>query len=418
MAQSDILARVGSMLDDAAASGKPDEVTLRHALNEAWFSDALAWLLDPRGGHGLGASFLREFLKEVAKERCRPGAGYARRTTHLRWSTTPGHGQSVSKLRIGNAVSFREFYLAGSAGLSACGDRYSDVVVLDLDSTDGLVLVIENKLFGTNTTGQLRDQLLAVEDKYRRARIREYVYLTLTGCAPSSTVADETPILSRWVALGWLDCVLPIIGRLEPNPSGRLSELVGLLQWMKHLVDLAQEESTAVTQFIEAILDGTAGCVLDELNRLCKSGHWVRSTSGTHQLRLSHTSAPKRFLSLALLTNCSVAIQSKLKKKARCDKLLLPFGAPARQTFNLMHITARDLYWIHFDIPMAFLTTTKRRTHLNPTEKAFAPLLDFIAKRRFELQALLGVSRRAGQATDAIESQPGQVTGPVAEVRL
>jgi hypothetical protein len=42
--------------------------------------------------------------------------------------------------------------------------------------------VVENKLFGTNSTGQLRDQLLGVEEKYSRARIREYVYLTLVGC--------------------------------------------------------------------------------------------------------------------------------------------------------------------------------------------------------------------------------------------
>ena len=56
-----------------------------------------------------------------------------------------------------------------------------------------------------------------------------------------------------------------------------------------------------------------------------------------------------------------------------------------------MHITARDLYWIHFDKPMAFLADRYRRTRFNEPEKEFAPMLDFIANRRFELQALFGV---------------------------
>ncbi len=386
-----------TLLDDAAADGKPDEITLRHALNETWFSDALAWLLDPRGDHGLGVRFLREFLKTVAKERCRKDCNYARRASHLRWSTAPGRGQRSTILRLANAATFREFFLAGNPKRSKRGDRYCDVVVLDLDSKDGLVLVVENKLFGSNSTGQLRDQLIGVEKKYSRAKIREYVYLTLAGGQPSSDLSDEKLILPRWVALGWLTHILPIIDHLEPNPGGRLRELAGLLRWLSNLSVQAESESKTVDQFIEAILDGAVECVLAELNRLCRSGHWEQSTSGAHRLRLAHSSAPRRYLSLILLANCSIAIQSKLKKKARCDKLLLPFGAPARQVFNLMHITARDLYWIHFDKPMAFLAERHRRTRLSQPEKEFAPTLDFIAKRRFELEALMGVSRCRGE---------------------
>jgi hypothetical protein len=76
--------------------------------------------------------------------------------------------------------------------------------------------------------------------------------------------------------------------------------------------------------------------------------------------------------------------------------LLLPFGAPARQFFNLMHISARDLYWIHFGKPMAYLKNTRRKTKLTEVEKSFAPMLDFIANHRFEMQALLGVRRCGG----------------------
>jgi hypothetical protein len=255
------------------------------------------------------------------------------------------------------------------------------------------MLVVENKLFGANTTGQLRDQLLAVDVKYKRARIREYVYLTLTGASPSSDLEDERSILPRWVALGWLNHVLPMIEHLAPSPTGRLEELVSLLQWMKRTGDLASSHRDTITGFIEEILQGTTNCLLAELDRLCKSGHWKQPTSGANRLRLAHSSAPRRYLSLVLLSNCSVAIQSKLKKRARCDKLLLPFGASARQVFNLMHITARDLYWVHFDKPMAFLAERYRRTTLSPEEQSFAPILDFIARHRFELQALFGLAR-------------------------
>jgi hypothetical protein len=60
-----------------------------------------------------------------------------------------------------------------------------------------------------------------------------------------------------------------------------------------------------------------------------------------------------------------------------------------------MHITARDLYWIHFGKPKAFLANARRRKTLSLTEGEFAPMLDFIANHRFEVQALIGVSRCA-----------------------
>jgi hypothetical protein len=121
--QASLLRRTKLLLGEAAVSGKPNEITLRHVLNEGWFSDALAWLLDPRGDHGLGVRFLKEFLKEIAKQRCSKGAGYARRASHLRWSKTPGRGQRATVLRLGNAASFREFYLSRGEKKSKRGDR-------------------------------------------------------------------------------------------------------------------------------------------------------------------------------------------------------------------------------------------------------------------------------------------------------
>ena len=257
------------------------------------------------------------------------------------------------------------------------------------------MLVIENKLFGANHTGQLRDQLLGVEEKYSRATIREYVYLTLFGDSPTSKLETEKPHLNRWVTLGWLTQVLDVLDRLEPTPAGRLHELVTLLRWLKRLEAEGRNHSETVRTLIEIILTGAADCLLGEMNRLCRNGGWERKSAGSHKHRLVHSSARSRHLSLKLLTNCSITIQSKKSGRPQCDKLLLPFGAPSRQVFNLMHITARDLYWIHFGKPKAFLANARRRKILSKTEKEFAPMLDFIAKHRFELQALFGVSRCA-----------------------
>jgi hypothetical protein len=69
-----------------------------------------------------------------------------------------------------------------------------------------------------------------------------------------------------------------------------------------------------------------------------------------------------------------------------------------------VHITARDLYWIHFGQPKAFLANARRRKLLSKTEAEFAPMLDFIAKHRFEIQALLGVSR-CGNGLELPESR-------------
>jgi hypothetical protein len=148
------IAPVRDIFDAARTAPQPDEITLRHALNEAWFSDALAWLLDPRRSHGLGVSFLRGFLKAVARERSNSDKQYARRASHLKWSSTPGRGAHISGLRLSNASVLREFYLtAAVAASSNRGNRYADVVALDLDPNDELFLVVENKLFGSNHTG-------------------------------------------------------------------------------------------------------------------------------------------------------------------------------------------------------------------------------------------------------------------------
>lgn len=124
----------------------PDRLR-RVTLSEVWFSDMLAWLLDVRGSHGFGTRSTR--------------------------------------FRLGNSAVFREFHLASSvARAKGKGAALCDVVFLDLDARDGLLVAVENKLFTTNSPGQLEAYHQLIEQRYARAAALEYVYLTLDGQAP------------------------------------------------------------------------------------------------------------------------------------------------------------------------------------------------------------------------------------------
>ena len=60
------LARARTFVQALPTDLLPDAAAWR-GWNEAWFSDTLAWLLDPCGGHGLGVQFLQAFLRRIAQ---------------------------------------------------------------------------------------------------------------------------------------------------------------------------------------------------------------------------------------------------------------------------------------------------------------------------------------------------------------
>jgi hypothetical protein len=387
---------IREILDYARSQAEPDEITLRHALNEGWFSAALAWLLDPRGSHGVGDAFLKDFVKTIAKERSAPRSGYARRVSLLKWGNAGGRGQYTSKLRLGNACSIQEYYLSAAATKrKGRKSRSADVVVFDLDPKDGLFLVIENKLFGKNHKNQLLDELQLVEERYLSIPIREYVYLTLSGDRPVATTEDERKILNRWVCLSWTGHVLDILEAHAKNPDPRLSELIGLLRWLRALVEATAPRTRDVRRLERAFVKAGVDCLLEQLNHLGQGrvGEWRLNSTSDRSAILVHTGAPRRTLSISMLTACSLVVQSKYRKRARCDKLLVPFGAPLDQTQRLLEITARDVYWIHFDKPHSFFSRRRKPLRWGPKARSSKPLLEFIRKHHFELGALLCVSR-------------------------
>lgn len=381
---------------------------LRRALNETWFSDTLAWLLDPKGSHGLGVKFLQAFLVTIAKKReegLPNGTEYARRATHLKYGKSNNKGQATSKLTLANAAVLREFYLSGGIGRNAESGKYCDVVVTDLDSGDGLFLVVENKLFTTNHPRQLAGYLQTTETRYSRVPIREYVYLTLDGSEPVLGDEQDRAIHTRWVRMSWLgDVYEALLSTAKVStPEPRVTEMISLLGWIRELVSwegargrgVSQE---AVAQFAPTVLLAAAQCLHEELERLNGGiGSWglapkqLPTTNRRIQIGYSKTHAHR--LHIELLPSYSVAVQSRHKGgEATFEKMLVPFGAHPDQVFNLLDITARDIYHAKFAKPDEALSDNRRLTKtVSLMKQKHRELFRFLYTRRFELKVLFGV---------------------------
>ena len=124
----------------------------RLELQHSW---VVAWLLDPRGSHGLGDSFLRTFLSQataVAKERGIPVP-----------SPTGGADWQFSDVEV------------------ARERHYIDI--LSLSQADELACIIENKIFAPEIPGQLRWYLETVKTTYPTLRPFP-IFLTPEGRKP------------------------------------------------------------------------------------------------------------------------------------------------------------------------------------------------------------------------------------------
>lgn len=370
---------------------------------------------------------LKAFLGHVAKQRSRETTGsgepYERRATHLRFGKG-GRGQLPTGMRLANATVLREFYLSGGIGRSAMSGRYCDVVVADLDSSDGLFLVVENKLFTRNHRGQLAHYLHTVESRYSRAAIREYVYLTIDGSEPDLTADEDAKHHHRWVRVSWVRDIRELLhgvvqGR-DVDPA--VHELLGLLEWLGGLVRLAQSAARPeVDTLAGRVVLATAECLHEELVRIDGgSGSWGEPpsdddlASGGGLVRLRYTRTHAHHLRVQLLPSYSVALQTRHKSgKAQYEKILVPFGAHPDQVFNLLDIAARDIYHAKFADPIQVLADRRRlRVTRSQVKAKHLDLFRFLYRRRFELRVLLGVSSVVRQAEEDgadAEGSPGSL---------
>ena len=137
--------------------------------SELQHSRVLAWLLNPRGSHCLGNSFLRGFLTCVTSE-----------------------GDSTGVSRVSPAV------VKGWDLVDVETVREQDWIdILVVGESDGFVCLIENKIDSEERTNQLTRYLKVVERRYPALKIVP-VFLTPVGAKPSKDRDAE-----RYVSLGY-----------------------------------------------------------------------------------------------------------------------------------------------------------------------------------------------------------------------
>lgn len=376
------------------------DLTFSRSLNETWFSDTLAWLLNPRGSHKLGDKFLSEFLKVIAKER--KNGNYARKASMLIWHKSKYNGRSALTFNLKNAAVIREFYLAISTGKKIDrAQRYCDIAVIDLDSKDGLFLTIENKLFSTNHAHQLEQYYDVVEKKFYKAKVREYVYLTLLGDEPYPHKNDNRRKYTYWVNVSWIDDILGVINKLTPDlNNSEIKRLHAILTWMKVLN--RENIKDAAENLRLALVKASANCLVEELERLGegKVGEWKAKKNRGKNVTILHTSVPSLEMFVELLPNLSITVQSRKKNKALFDKIIVPFGANTDQIYNLIDIVAGDIYKYIFNGTVKRYRSDKKRQTVTISEmrKGYKTLFDFIEKYRFPLLVLFSYLKKTKDA--------------------
>ena len=152
---------------------------------EKFHSGVLAWLLDPKGSHGLGDKFLRRFLACVGV-----------RTASADWSST-----SVQ----------REWY-------NEVDDVRGYLDILVLNEPEQTLCAIENKTFSEEHSEQLTRYRKALENRYTSPNFsKHYVFLTPHGSAPHSEEERK-----RWTTATYattLDVLREIIEDIESPPK-------------------------------------------------------------------------------------------------------------------------------------------------------------------------------------------------------
>ena len=337
----------------------PLDILLSQANSEAWFSNQLAWLMDPKGSHGLGVVFLQNILKTIGKKRnLTLGKSSKRRRSKLKFGRG-GIGVNSSKLKLSNCSIFREFHLADLKRTYKKRSWYCDVVAIDLDRDDGFFLVIENKLFGQDSRDQLDAYYSLVENKFLRSKVREYVYLTLTGQKPQNI--NDYP--KEWISLSWLEDIKFVLEKAiikKSNKNNVVSDFLDFLEWFSNALSYKAELSTNFIFLKKVLLYTAQTCLLNELKRLNEGmrGHW---TCGENNFYILHSSLSSRKLKISLQPGLTIAVHSKDKE---FDKILIPLGAHPDQVFNLIDIAARDIYHLFFnDSTMIYLGNKRRRKH-------------------------------------------------------
>jgi hypothetical protein len=185
---------------------KVEDAEIRH-------SDTLAWLLDPAESHGLGGVFLRRVLSDVLLE-----------------SGADIEGLSAAQVEL---MDFSDVEVRRER-------RHIDVLVVDRKNE--VAVLIENKVHGSESPGQLARYRLAVSKEFPPPFRVVPVFLTLEGEPATGGKTGE------WVAYSHAR-LLRVLGRVINQRRGQMPEAV--LTFLDHYTDTLQR----LTMQDEALVD-------------------------------------------------------------------------------------------------------------------------------------------------------------------
>lgn len=128
---------------------------LRIAHKELQHSNLLAWLFDPSETHKLGDFFIKEFIKLYYKE-----------------NEYQDLGNTESKLSVFDFVNleFNDLEIRR---------EHKNIDILILSKSNGLCIMIENKVYAKEGYGQLTKYRNYIESEYSSFKYKIYIYLSL-----------------------------------------------------------------------------------------------------------------------------------------------------------------------------------------------------------------------------------------------
>lgn len=186
------LDRLGGML-----SRRQDEVDVFDALrlhgDEQFHSDLLAWLLDPRGSHGLGDDFLQGFLA---------ASGASRALRAADWPSTIVRREKSIEL----------------------DGEYGRLDIWVLNQEANFVCAVENKVWASEGEGQLAwyRKVLARDHHGQRVHL---VFLTPRGVMPDDPAERE-----RWTAVSYTDILRLVEGTMAAAGDTANGDVLAVLR--------------------------------------------------------------------------------------------------------------------------------------------------------------------------------------------
>jgi len=310
------------------------DVMLSRIFNERHLSDFLAWCLDKRSSHGWNSSFMKAFVGLIAERRSDNALHYHRSPCTIKKGSN-GNGRQYSTLRLSNAAVVTELHFAKGKKTET---NFIDLAILDFDKKDDYIITIENKLFGQNTKKQLSNYRSQVENQYKHAIMREYVYLTFDGRPPKGMTVKEQ---AYWITLSWTEDILPLLIKLAKKTSSQaVTDVIDALNWAKGL------RTSSPFNFRKEYLNVISDIVLYDLNRYLNNSRkvWDRKVINKKDITFKHPSTPKSELCLTIESDLDIAFVGRSKNGNMFTRYIIPFGIPVNQLINMIEYFVRLMY--------------------------------------------------------------------------